>query len=187
MPTKHVQELKVVRSRKRKFHTVPGMDIILAPLGGSGSGGLIFCDWSAEHNDNLADMSDGASSLSSFAAVPSHPASYAAIRSCGPLPSRIPPPPCQWALHANAPAPPANAPPSGKEESRPPEGFFVEESHVSAYFVAATGTTYTIILVMKGKYIMDRSACGLCLNNIAHCMFPICSCRSCLDLGAFKP
>ena len=30
--------------------------------------------------------------------------------------------------------------------------------------------THKIILVMKGKYITDGSACGLCLNNIAYCI-----------------
>ena len=33
--------------------------------------------------------------------------------------------------------------------------------------------TYKIVLVMKGKYIMDGSGCGLCLNNIAYCMLPM--------------
>ena len=34
-------------------------------------------------------------------------------------------------------APPVNGPPFGNKESWPPKGFFVEEFHVLAYFVAA--------------------------------------------------
>ena len=48
-------------------------------------------------------------------------------------------PPCQWPPHPEGRimVPPFNGPPFGNEESWSPIGFFVEKSHVLAYFVAA--------------------------------------------------
>ena len=43
--------------------------------------------------------------------------------------------------------------------------------------------THKSTLVIKGKYIMDGSACGLCLNNIAYCMLPM---QEMLGPGDFK-
>ena len=51
-----------------------------------------------------------------------------------PMPMPPPPPPTQ---KEESSSPPVNGPPFGKEESWPPEWFFMKESHVFAYFVAA--------------------------------------------------
>ena len=60
-------------------------------------------------------------------------------------------------------------PPFRNEESWPPKRFFVEESHVwlILWLPSVASWRHKIILVMKGKYIMDGSAYFLCLNNIA--------------------
>ena len=38
---------------------------------------------------------------------------------------------------------------------------------------SSRGGGYKTNLVMKRKYIMDASACGLCWNNIAYCVLPM--------------
>ena len=90
--------------------------------------------------------------------------------------------------------PHANAPPTRNEEScppppprrqwpplpetknlGPPKGSLLKNAMfwLILELQSVASWTHKIILVMKGKYIMDGSACGLCLNNIAYCMLPM--------------
>ena len=89
------------------------------------------------------------------------------------------------------PMPPhANAPPTWNEESwpplsralllgtknlGPPMGLLLKNPIVwlILWLQSVASWTYRIILVMKGKCVMDGTACGLCLDNIAHCMLPM--------------
>ena len=68
--------------------------------------------------------------------------------------------------------PPANGPPFGNEESWPPKDFLLKNPMFWLILeLQSVGSwTHKIILVMKGAFIMDGSACGLCLKNIAYCM-----------------
>ena len=60
----------------------------------------------------------------------------------------------------------------GDADDCPSEGFLVEESHVLATLCGCKvlpvwHTRLVTRLVMKGKSIMDGSACGLCLSKTA--------------------
>ena len=73
------------------------------------------------------------------------------------------------------PPPLSMAPLSGTKNFGPPKGFLLKNPMfwLILWLQSVASWRYKIILVMKGKYIMDGNACGLCLNNIACCMLPM--------------
>ena len=87
-----------------------------------------------------------------------------------PLPMARPP-----GMKNHAPPPPFNGPPFGNEESWPPEGVLLKNPvfWLILWLQSVASRAYKIILVIKGKYIMDRSACFLCLNSIVYCVLPL--------------
>ena len=72
-------------------------------------------------------------------------------------------------------APPFNGPLLGTKNLGPQKGFLLKNPMCCLILElqSVASWTHKIFLVMKGKYIMDGSACSLCLNNIAYCMLPM--------------
>ena len=81
---------------------------------------------------------------------------------------------CRALLDLRA-APMPMAPPSGMKNVGPAKGFLLKNPKfwLILWLQSVASWRCKIMLVMKGKYIMDGRACGLCLNNIAYCMLPV--------------